>query len=52
MHQRILLQLLNDIDNIEDFVKLSAFDYKMNEEVASEILRLIKQAKDRAIKNM
>lgn len=45
-----LNQLLTDIDNIEDFIKLSGIDGKIDMQACREILRLIKEAKDRALK--
>lgn len=45
-----LLQLLTDVDNLEDFIKVSAVDGKIDNQCANEILRLIKEAKDRALK--
>jgi len=47
---RQLLQLLTDIDNLEDFIKISAIDNKINSQTASELLRIIKEAKTRALK--
>jgi len=44
-----LNQLLTDIDNLEDFIKVSAVDSRINEQTANEILRLIKEMKDRAL---
>ena len=44
-----LLQLINDIDNLEDFIKISALDYKIDNQTAKEILRLIKEAKTQAL---
>lgn len=45
-----LLQLLTDIDNLEDFIKISAVDGKIDKQCANEILRLIKEAKTLALK--
>lgn len=45
-----LLQLINDVENIEDFIKSSAVDYKIDKQTANEILRLIKESKERALK--
>lgn len=44
-----LLQLLTDIDSLEDFLKLSAFDGKIDKQTANELLRLIKEMKSRAL---
>ena len=46
---RQLLQLLSDVDGIEDFIKLGAFDGKIDKQAATEILRLISEAKTRAL---
>lgn len=45
-----LMQLLNDIDFMEDFIKVSAIDFKIDPQVANEILRLISEMKTRALK--
>ncbi len=42
-----LLQLLSDIDNLEDFIKI---DGKIDIQTANEILRLISNAKTLALK--
>lgn len=44
-----LLQLLDDIDNLEDFIKISGVDGKIDVQCANEILRLIKEAKSMAL---
>ncbi len=44
-----LLQLINDIENVEDFVKSCTVDYKIDQQSANEILRLIKKAKENAL---
>lgn len=44
-----LMQLLTDIDNMEDFLKISAVDGKIDKDCAREILRLIQEMKDRAL---
>ena len=44
-----LMQLLDDIDFMEDFIKVSAIDYKIDEQTANEILRLISEMKTRAL---
>lgn len=44
-----LLQLLSDIDNVEDFIKLSGIDGKIEQQTCNEILRLIQEAKNRAL---
>jgi len=44
-----LNQLLTDIDNLEDFIKLEAVDMKINEQTANEIIRLISEMKNRAL---
>lgn len=41
-----LMQLLTDINNIEDFIKVSG----INLQITNEILRLINEAKTRALK--
>lgn len=46
-----LLNLLNDVDNLEDFIKLSAIDGKIDKQTAKEILRLISEMKIQALKN-
>ena len=46
-----LNQLLNDIDNLEDFIKVEAVDSRITEQTAREILRLISEMKDRALKD-
>lgn len=45
-----LLQLLTDVDNLEDFIKISAVDGKIDKQCANELLRLIKDAKNLAFK--
>ena len=45
-----LLQLLNDIDSIDTFVKTSYMDKKIDEQTTREILRLIREAQERALK--
>lgn len=45
-----LNQLLSDVDLIEDFVKISFIDNKISEQAAAELLRLIKDAKNKALK--
>jgi hypothetical protein len=45
-----LNQLLSDIDFLEDFIKICAIDQEINMLAAKEMLRLIKDAKDRALK--
>lgn len=45
-----LLQLLSDVDFLEDFIKVSAIDKKIDTQTANEILRLIKEMKTRALK--
>lgn len=45
-----LLQLLSDIDFMEDFIKVSAIDNKINNQTANEIIRLIIEMKTRALK--
>ena len=47
---RELLQLLNEIDNMEDFIKISALDGKIDMDAAREILRMISEMKTRALK--
>ncbi len=44
------MQLYNDVEFMEDFIKLSAIDYKIDKQTANEILRLISEMKDRALK--
>lgn len=44
-----LLQLLNDVDFLEDFIKVSAGDKKIDAQTAKELLRLIKEMKSRAL---
>jgi len=44
-----LAQLLSDIDNLEDFIKLIGFDKKIDTQSANEILRLISEMKTRAL---
>lgn len=48
--QNKLLQLISDIDNLEDFIKLSGIDGKIDKQVCNEILRQLKEAKTRALK--
>lgn len=48
-----LLQLINDLENIEDFIKVNAFDKtkrELSEQDCAELLRLISEAKTRALK--
>lgn len=45
-----LNQLLTDIDSIEDFIKLSAIDFKIDKQTGNELLRMISEAKNRALK--
>jgi len=45
-----LMQLLTDIDNLEDFIKITAIDKKIEEQTAREILRLISEMKTSALK--
>jgi hypothetical protein len=47
---RKLNQLLSDIDFLEDFIKVSAVDFKIDEQTANEILRLTSEMKTRALK--
>lgn len=44
-----LNQLLTDIDNIEDFLKILALDGNIDMDCAKEILRMIQEAKNRAL---
>lgn len=45
-----LMQLLDDVDFLEDFIKVSAIDSKMDTQTANEILRLISEMKTRALR--
>lgn len=48
-----LLQLITDLENIEDFIKVNAFDRtkrELNARDCDELLRLIKEAKTKALK--
>jgi hypothetical protein len=48
-----LMQLLNDIDSLEDFIKTLCMDRitpKLDAQSGSEVLRLITEMKDRALK--
>lgn len=47
--KQLLLNLLTDIDNLEDFIKISGADGKIDKQCANEILRLIQEAKNRAL---
>ena len=44
-----LNQLLTDIDLVEDLIKIAAIDQNMSLLTAKELIRLIKEAKDRAL---
>lgn len=44
-----LMQLLTDIDNMEDFIKISIVDFKIDNQTGREILRLISEMKTRAL---
>lgn len=44
-----LLQMFSDIENLEDFVKISTVDGKIDTRTAQEILRITSEAKERAI---
>lgn len=50
MHQQKLLYLLNEIDILEYFIKISCFDFKIDAQTGDEILRLITEMKNRALK--
>ena len=49
---RVCLQLLNDVDTLEDFIKVSGFDDKIDNQTANEIMRLISEMKNRALKQL
>jgi hypothetical protein len=40
-----LMQLINDVEFMEDFIKVSAIDKKIDTQTANEILRLIQEIK-------
>ncbi len=44
-----LNQLLTDVDNLEDFIKISTADYKIDQQTGNEILRILTEAKTRAL---
>lgn len=44
------LLMISMIETIEDFVKLSTLDYKINEQEAKEILRLLRDVKEIGLK--
>jgi hypothetical protein len=50
MNEQKLMQLIHDVEFMEDFIKVSAVDYKIDTQTANEILRLIREMKDRALK--
>ena len=50
MDKEKLMQLYNDIEFLEDFIKVSAVDNKIETRTANEILRLTREAKERALK--
>lgn len=50
MNEQKLLQLIDDVEFTEDFIKISAVDKKIDTQTANEILRLIREMKERALK--
>lgn len=48
-YEQKLMQLISDIEFLEDFIKVVAVD-KIEIDTAKEILRLTKEAKERALK--
>jgi predicted transcriptional regulator len=48
-YEQKLMQLISDIEFLEDFIKVVAVD-KIEIDIAKEILRLTKEAKERALK--
>jgi hypothetical protein len=50
MNEQKLIQLIDDVEFTEDFIKISAIDKKIDIQTANEILRLIREMKERALK--
>jgi hypothetical protein len=50
MNEQKLIQLIDDVEFTEDFIKISAVDKKIDTQTANEILRLIREMKERALK--
>jgi len=50
MNEQKLMQLYSDVEWLEDFIKVSAADNKIDIRTANEILRMIREAKERALK--
>lgn len=45
-----LLQLISDIEKIEDFVKISVLDGKIDEETGREIIRMTRESIEHSLK--
>lgn len=45
-----ILHIVHQIETVEDFVKISAADYKITTETGNELLRLLREIKTTALK--
>jgi hypothetical protein len=45
-----VLQMIHKVENLEDFIKICAADYKLDHDAAREILRLITEIKEIGVK--
>lgn len=43
-------EISKQVDNLEDFIKICTFDYKISEREAKEILRMIREIKEVIVK--
>lgn len=48
--QQIISDVYRQVENLEDFVKISAIDFKISQREAEEILRLLREIKDTTLK--
>lgn len=47
---KAILYMIQEIENVEDFIKVSTVDFKIDEQVANELLRLLQNIKEIGLK--
>jgi hypothetical protein len=45
-----ILYMIQEIENMEDFIKISSIDFKIDKQVTNELLRLLQNIKEIGLK--